>query len=147
MPYMSANGTVTRARFVKLDATAPHNVVQAGAGDRTFGIAQIGSADPPIPQNVTTPPVAGTAGEQINVHTFKSAETEITRLEIGAGGCVNGSQLIAGTGGVGIALGADPDPGLYFIGAIAVEAAAAGELARVYPCLYTLFVPEPEEVG
>src|SRR5437870_2738995 len=42
-----ANGTIIPARCVKMDTTTDSKVLQSGAGDKTVGISQAGSRNPP----------------------------------------------------------------------------------------------------
>src|SRR5689334_6600891 len=90
---MRANGNITRARFVKMDRTAPasggssgNNVVQCGLGGETVGISQVAGHKQPTPDVTDDPPLAAIAGENVGVHVVGA----YCQLEIGSGGCTAG---------------------------------------------------------
>lgn len=117
-----AGGTIEVCRFVKQD-TDDFAVVQAGADEDTLlGISQEGSHDTPGLTGSTND--AARDGHVILVYE----DNEDCLLEIGAGGCSNGTRLTSDGSGKGIAVSADTD---HCIGAIALETALEGELARV----------------
>ncbi len=118
-----AKGTIEVCRFVKSDGTTDFGVVQAAADEDTLlGVSQEGSHD--------TPGLTGSTNDAArDGHVLKVYEdNEDCLLEIGSGGCVPGNRLTSDASGKGIVFTADTD---QCIGAIALETALEGELARV----------------
>ncbi|CAK9093030.1 Uncharacterized protein SCF082_LOCUS43762, partial [Durusdinium trenchii] len=129
---MSANGTIRRARFVTLDTSDNNAVIECNAQTRPIGISQIGSRETPLP-NVSTADrlIAANSGEQLEVHTpGNSAGRHDISLEIGTGGCTTGDLLVSDADGKGVV---ESTEYTQFIGAVALESASSGELAKVMP--------------
>jgi hypothetical protein len=124
-----SSGNITRARFVKVYASANNQCAQAGDNERTLGISQIGGREAPIPSVTQDPPYAAIAGENVKVHTMNSEREDVV-LEIGSGGCTAGDQLKSDTNGKGV-VSASTGTTVQWIGAIALETASAGELCKV----------------
>jgi hypothetical protein len=128
---MMANGTIIRCRFVKLDPTANHKVIQCNVvNDLPFGIAGDEARTAPTPDVGITPYQVAQAGEPIDVHPNTSECT----LECGATAWVAGNRLTSDANGAGVPnpkTGAPPH-----IGAIALTAAATGELGLVQVCIF-----------
>jgi hypothetical protein len=117
---IQANGTIAPCRFVKLDPSASFSAIQAGAGDRTFGISVDATIDPPLSGASTA---AANAGDQLEYYT----PGEVCRLELGTGGCTAGDLLKPDANGKGIAGVA----ATQFYGAEALETGVAGEFVNV----------------
>lgn len=125
MPRLyNAAGTITRSRFVRLSSSGNNSVVQCGLGEQPIGVSQYGSREAPLPSVTDNPSLAAKSGDALEVHVVNETH-ETPALEIGLGGCLAGDTLIADADGKGIV-------GTGAIGAIALEAAAAGELAPVF---------------
>jgi len=123
---MQANGTIRRARFVKMDAADSHGVLEADANEKTVGISHVGTSDAaPIP-SVTADPSQVTAGKSVHVHMLG----ETCQLEAGAGGFAAGDDLKSDADGKGV-VAASTGTTVQRIGAHALSAAAAGELGLV----------------
>jgi hypothetical protein len=129
---MMANGTIIRCRFVALDPTANHKVIQAVLNGKIFGISGDEARTPPTPDVGIAPYEVARVGEQLNVHP-SSCETT---LEIGAGGCKAGDSLTADASGAGIKNPGSGHP--PHVGAVALTAANPGELARVWVTIYDM---------
>lgn len=128
---MMANGTIVFARFVKLDPTANHKVIQCAlVNDIIFGIAGDEARTTPTPDVGITPYQVAQVGEFLDVHP----NTAECILAIGAGGCKAGDRLTSDATGQGVTnpkTGAPPH-----IGAIALTAASANELALVQVTIF-----------
>lgn len=124
---MRAGGTIRRARFVNILTSANNTVEEADANDRTIGISQVGGREAPIPSVSASPPEAAQSGDQLQI--FLPGEPAL--LEIGSGGCTAGDELISDTNGCGV-IRATTGTTIQNVGAIALETAVAGELAKVF---------------
>lgn len=132
---MTAGGTIRRARFVNIMTSANHTVEEADANDRTIGVATDSGRAAAIPSESADPPEAAQAGEQVEVR-FPGDEA---LLEIGSGGCTAGDELKSDADGKGVAR-ATTGTTVQNVGAIALETASEGELARVI-VVYTSMRP------
>ncbi len=119
-----ANGNILPACFVMLDTTKDGCVIQATAGAKIYGIAQVESRMFPFPG--LDDGYAAIAGENLKV--FTPADKDVW-LQVGAGGCAPGDRLKATTNGVGILTVTNLDEW----GAIAKETGLSGDLVRVDP--------------
>jgi len=130
-PAFIANGTIRPSRFVKIDATKDHAVLEAAAQtDRIIGIAQPGTQD--APGVVGSGTEAAAAGEQLLVY----GEADVCLLEAGAA-IVRGDVLKSDAQGRGTPVLFSETANIFF-GARALEsAAAAGEKIRVVVSLGT----------
>ena len=128
---MMANGTIIRARFVKLDPAANHKVIQCNlTNDIPFGIAGEEARTAPTPDVGISPYQVAQAGESVDVHT----NTMECTLEVGATNWVAGNRLTSDSNGAGVPnpkTGAPPH-----IGAIALTAANTGELGLVQVAIF-----------
>lgn len=131
-PVFTAAGTIRRARFVNVYASANHQIEEADANDRTIGIATDSGRAAAIPAETADPPEAAQAGEQVLVH-FPG---EIALLEIGSGGCTAGGELKSDADGKGVAR-ATTGTTVQEVGAVALETAGEGELAKVLVVYYS----------
>ena len=129
---MRANGTINVSRFVKIDTTDNNSVLECGANEKAFGIAQAGGREAPIPSVTADPVEAANDGDNVQVHTL-GAEC---LLVIGAGGCTAGDYLKSDASGGGVAI-ASTQGLLENVGAIALETASAAELALVQVHIFT----------
>src|SRR5262245_54333666 len=114
-----ANGTIAPARFIKLDATADGKVLQAGAGDRTIGISQLGTRRSPY---ISAANEAALVNEPIRYFD----QNEECGLEIAATIAPN-DRLSPDANGMGIVTAADGD----WYGAIALAAGVSGDIIPV----------------
>lgn len=118
-----ANGNIAPCRFVKLDSsTAGGKVLQAGDGDKVFGISQPESRMPPY--SGLDDGYCAIAGENLKVYTVADKEVY---LEIGSGGCSAGDSLKSDTNGAGVATTTDNTQ----VGAIAKQSGNSGDLVPV----------------
>lgn len=131
---MRANGTIRRARFCKIDASDNNSVLEADANERTIGISQIGGRETPLPSVNADPAEAANSGDNVMVHGINSGRQDIS-LEIGSGGCTAGDLLKSDADGKGIK-SATTGTTVQWIGAIALETASDGELAKVEPVMF-----------
>lgn len=120
---MNAAGTIKRGRYVKIDTASSNSVKQAGFNEPTIGICALGSEAAPLPYVIDNPPVAATVGNEVTIYNMNSGRQDIS-LEIGAGGCLAGDELISDADGRGIV-------GQGNVGAIALEPGSEGELVNV----------------
>lgn len=128
---MMANGTIVRCRFVKMDPTANHKVIQCAAvNDFIIGIAGDEARTAPTPDVGIDPYQIAQSGEPVDVHTNTSECT----LEIGTGGVLAGDRITSDANGKGVKNPKTGHPPR--IGAIALTAASAGELALVQVCIF-----------
>lgn len=114
-----ANGSISPSRFVKLDTTADGKVLQAGAGDQVFGVAQPGERN--VPYSSLQDGFAAKAGENINVY----GPPERCLLELG-GSVTRGSRLKSDSTGAGVTASATDESG-----AIALASGVSGDLIEV----------------
>lgn len=121
-----AAGTIRRARFVNIYASANNQVEEADANELPIGVAQDGGRAAPIPSETADPPQAALAGEDLSVHTLGMH----CLLEIGSGGCNPGDLLKSDADGKGVVI-ASTGTTVQNYGAIAEEAASDGELCKV----------------
>lgn len=128
----TAGGDVNPSRFVKQSTAADYTVLQATANDPVIGISSEAAKDAPIPN---ASGLAAVAGSPLRV--YGSHENEPTKLLIGVGGCAAGDELISDANGKGVVRAATGTV-IQNVGAIAMAAAAAGELVDVQPVRYPL---------
>lgn len=126
MPARTAGGTIRRARFVKLSTTANNTVLESDANELLYGIAQVGGRTAPIPDVTDDPPNAAISGDRLNVHE----DGEECLLEIGTGGVTAGDLIESDADGKGVTA-ATTAASVRYVGAQALETAAAGTLSRV----------------
>jgi hypothetical protein len=127
-PRFIADGNINPSRFVKIESagTTGYEVLQAAAAtDRPIGISQEGTRQPP--GVVGSDGYAAHAGETLQVY----GEAEEALLTIGSGGCTQGDYLKSDGSGQGVTVSFTEGTGLLFYGAVALETANSGELARV----------------
>lgn len=122
-----ANGTIRRARFVKVDPSDNNSVLEADANERVIGISQLAGRTAPIPSVTADPPEAAQSGEFLTVHN--QGESGVL-LELGTGGATAGGLLKSDADGKGVAI-ATTGTTIQQIGARALETASAGELCKV----------------
>lgn len=125
-PTMRAGGTIRRARFVKLDTSNNNTVLEADANDRTIGISQEYGREAAIPSVTADPPEAAQDDDDLLVHL----PGDWALLEIGSGGCTAGGRLKSDADGKGVAI-LGTGTTIQQIGAVALETASEGELAKV----------------
>lgn len=126
---MSAGGTIRRSRFVKQSTTENNTCLEADANEQTIGISQIGGREAPIPSVTADPPEAAQDGDLVNIHCNEGLRDDVV-LEIGSGGITAGAQIKSDADGKGVAA-ATTGTTVQWVGAIALEAASAGELCKV----------------
>jgi hypothetical protein len=119
-----ANGTIVPFSFVKLDTTADGKVLQCGAGDNPYGIAQPWTRQPPYAG--LDDGNAALVGETLCIYTPPMKEV---MLQLGAtsGTVTAGIRLKADSAGLGVPVTTDAD---YF-GAISDGTGAAGDIIPV----------------
>lgn len=120
-PQMAAGGDIRPHRFVKVSTAANNTLLEADAGEFVIGVSQEGTKEAPGLNGAST--LAAAAGDQM---MFYPPGTD-PLLEIGSGGATPGAHLKSDADGKGVITTTDKDA----YGAIALEAAAAGELCRV----------------
>lgn len=132
MPFQTygkvAGGDIRPARFVKVSTAADNAVLEADANEAIIGIATEATQDAPIPGASAN---AAESGDPVKVYTIGSE----CLLEIGSGGVTAGAEIKSDADGKGV-LAATTGTTVQNIGAVALEAASAGELARVVVVRY-----------
>lgn len=118
---MVAGGTIRRSRFCKVSTAADSTLLEADAGEVTIGISHESAQDAPIPGAGTD---AAAAGEAVRLYVHG----DVALLEIGSGDITRGAFCKSDADGKGVASTADDE----WYGAIALESASEGELARVF---------------
>lgn len=131
-PSMKANGTIAPSRFVKIDTSGDHLVVQATAGsgshgDLPIGICQVGQKNPPGVLGSDSA-VAAAAGDPIQIWTLG----DVAPLTCGSGGLTRGDQVKSDASGQGITASSTGD----LVGAIAIESGAAAAVVLVQIVLF-----------
>jgi hypothetical protein len=121
-----AGGTIRVSRFVKND-TEPFTVLEADANEKIAGISQEGGRVAPIPTVTADPPEAAQDGEQLEIH---STDDRVVMLLIGTGGVTAGERIESDADGQGVTMATTAGT-TREVGAIALETAIAGDLARV----------------
>jgi hypothetical protein len=116
----TAGGNIAPRRFVKQSTTAPNTVLQAGAGDKVFGISQTSSRN--APYLTLDDGFTAIAGEPVRVF----GPGEIAPLQYG-GTVTAGQRLKSDANGKGIATTADGDE----YGAVALQSGIADEIGEV----------------
>lgn len=132
-----ANGTIRRARFVKVDTSDDHSILEADANERILGISQVGPRVAPTPEiSDADRIVAAVATEQCMVH-LPGETTQDTLLEAGSGGWTAGAYLKSDADGKGVLI--DETAGnKEEVGARAMTSAAEGELGKVTVMILTV---------
>lgn len=122
-PALKANGTIRRARFVKIDTTGDNECLEADANDAIIGISADSAQDAPIPSASEN---AAEAGDMLHINTIGT----VGLLEAGSGGWTPGAEIKSDADGKGV-LVATTGTTIQEIGAIGIETVADGELGRV----------------
>ena len=120
---LKANGDIRPSRFVKLDTSEDFAALEADANEAVIGISGVGTQSAPLP-GVT----ALAASDELFLRYH--GEGQMAMLEIGSGGITRGAALKSDADGKGVAA-ATTGTTKQHQGAIALESAAAGEIARV----------------
>lgn len=133
MPHFSrqANGDIYPCRFVKTDTTASGCVIQATAGDKTFGISQKDTRYAPF--SAIDDGKAAIAGEMVGVSG--PPDTEIL-LEVGAVAVAADVWLKSDGDGKGVLASTDHDQ----VGARALRPGNPGDFIPVQILQFTLSV-------
>lgn len=122
LPTLKANGNIYPCRFVKLDPSGDHLVLQAGAGDKCIGVSQRGQHAAPLDGLESGNYAATQASPELQISTF--GET----VEIDCGGTITpGDRLKSDANGKAITAGAT-DPSY----AVAIEAGTATTSVLVF---------------
>ena len=118
-----AGGNIYPSRFIKISTSADNTALQAGSNEDVIGISTEATKDAPLSG------ASAYAGvDTYQMHYYPNG-TECL-LEIGSGGVTRGDYLKSDTNGKGVSA-ATTGPTAQFIGAQALESAAAGDFARV----------------
>lgn len=121
-------GDINPSRFVKHSTAADFTVLQADLNSNPVGISQAWAQTAPIPSAST---LAGTTGDQIQVHYPGSGDDNDSTVWLELGGTVTrGDRLMPDANGKGITA----TTGKYY-GAIAEESGVSGEKIRVTPLI------------
>lgn len=123
MPCFSrvANGNITPSSFVKLDTTTEGRVLQCGAGNKIYGIAQPGTRMTPLAG--LDDGNAAIAGENLMIYGPPEKDVMLT-----LGGTVTrGDSLKSDGSGFGITTTSTGD----WIGAIALDSGVANDIIPV----------------
>jgi hypothetical protein len=128
-PQLLAGGNLNVMSFVKMSTAADNTALQAGANERIIGITEAGPQDAPGTSGATA--YAAAAGQITTVYGLGN----IVNLVAGSGGWTRGDQLISDGSGHGVTAAATGTT-VQWVGAIALENAAAGEAGRVQIVLY-----------
>lgn len=124
-PSLRAGGNIDTASFVKVSTADENTCLQAGDNERVIGISQMGTKYPQGLAGLSNTNAAETGDE---VALFGLGD--ICRLRAGTGGFGSGDMLKSDTNGDGVPV-ATTGTTLQWVGAVAIEDAAAGELGRV----------------
>lgn len=128
-----AGGTIHRARFIKISTSADRQMLEDGANGMPIGISHEGPRDAPLDGADAT--VIAAANQQFDYYP----EGRVCQLEIGSGGVTAGAEIKSDTDGTGI-LALTSGTTNQWVGAIALETAAAGTLGwvlvKIYPHIY-----------
>lgn len=116
---MTATGNIYPCRFVKI--SGDFSVAQAGANERVFGISQMGTNKPPIPD--VTSQYAAVSGETLRV--FQDDEECLLEL---AATLSAGALLKSDADGKGVAVGTGS---VQEAGATLLDGGVSGELRKV----------------
>ncbi len=122
---MKAGAAIAPAVFVKVSTAADNTVLTAGANDPIIGVSSESAQNAPIPGANAN--AATAAGEQCMIHPLGS----VALVTAGSGGVTRGDELKSDTDGTAITR-ATTGTTVQQIGAIALESALAGELAKVF---------------
>ncbi len=123
-PLLTAGGDITTSSFIKLSTVAGHTALQAGANEQIIGISQVGPKEPPGVSGSSA--LAAQDGDQLQIFGLG----DICDLRAGTGGWAAGALLKSDGNGNGVPAAATGTT-VQNIGAMAMTAAAAGELAQV----------------
>lgn len=121
-----ANGNIAPSRFVKLDTSNQGRVLQCGAGERVYGIAQKETHNIALSGGGFTTPddgYAAVADEMLNI--YGPGDPGVL-LECG-GTVTQGDLLKSDSNGKGVVVASNND----FYGARALEPGTSGQLVRV----------------
>jgi len=129
-PNFTAGGDIYPSRFVKLSASYDNTVTQAGTNEQPIGISSDATRDAPL-DGASGLAAADTNALQVNL------PGSVCLLEVGSGGLTRGDYVKSDTNGKGVTA-ATTGATAQFVGALALESASAGELARVL----VLFIPK-----
>jgi len=119
-----ANGNIAPSRFVKIDTTAEGKVLQAGAGDKTYGVSEPGVRN--VPYGALDDGFAAIAGE--NLRIFGPGPDKDIPLELG-GTVTQGDRLKSDANGKGVVTVTNLDEW----GAVAMKSGVSGEIIPVQP--------------
>lgn len=118
-----AGGTIRPSRFVKMSTAADFTLLEADANEFVVGIAHEAPRDAPL-DGASANLAESTAPDPVPYY----GEGRVCLLTIGSGGITRGAYLKSDADGNGVALAASTKQN---VGAIALESASEGELARV----------------
>lgn len=114
-----AGGTIQPSTFVKLSTSADNEVIAAGAGDRTIGIATPSAKNVPAFGQTLE---AADSGDPVTLFGIG----EITILQAGSGGFAHGDLLKSDSNGAGVTATTGDN-----IGAMALQTTPQGAFGRV----------------
>lgn len=115
-----AGGNIKPRRFVKQSTTAPNTVLQAGAGEKIFGISPTSTRN--APYSTLDDGYTAINGEAMRVF----GPTEIAPLALG-GTVTAGDKLKSDSDGAGVAATADAE----HYGAVALQSGVSGDIVEV----------------
>lgn len=125
MKAFRANGTIRVGRFVKIDPSDNHAVLEADANERIWGVAQVFGREVPFTASADDPPIAANDGDNVAVY----APGEDVLIYIGSGGCTAGDLLKSDADGKGVSL-AETAGSKEHAGAMVEETASENEFAK-----------------
>lgn len=124
-PLFFADGNINPSCFVKMSTTQDNRVLQAAANtDKIIGISQVGTRDPQGLSGASA--VAAAQGDPIKVYS----QGDVCSLVAGSGGWTRGDWLVSDANGNGVTAPTS-GVGTIYVGAIALESAAASAQGRV----------------
>lgn len=126
--HFVADGAIGVSRFVKVSTAKDKTVSQCGTNSLVFGVSQTGTKNPPGVTGSGTG-ASDTDGDMIEVYL----PGEVAPLIAGSGGWTAGQYLKSDSDGKGVAITATGQ-NVQEVGAIALEACAAGEVGDVFIC-------------
>ncbi len=118
---VQAGGNINPSRFVTIDVTDNHTVVESNSGDtKIFGISAEHTRDTPDSGGSAYHAIAG---DQARIHVMGDDPL----LELGVGGCTAGDFLKPDNDGKGVTAASGATAG-----ALAMESGSAGEKVKVF---------------
>ena len=118
----AAGGNINPSRFVKPSTAADHTFLEGDANEMVIGVSTEAQRDAPVSGSSA---LAAEAGDPISVHPIGS----VAPILVGSGGVTRGALVKSDADGKSV-LALTTGTVLQWVGGIALESAADGEIAR-----------------